>query len=383
MDRLVDAVFLAEEHLIFREQARRFVQKRLAPHVDEWERQKTFPREIYKEVAEAGYLGAAFPEEYGGGGGDLLHGIIMAEELTRSGSPGLAASLGSLSIALPPIFIAGTEEQKRRWLPRVLSGEWIAALAVTEPGTGSDVGAIRTRAVRDGDEFVVNGSKTFITSGARADLVTAVVRTGEEGAGGISIIVIETDRPGFKVWSTLEKMGWHPSDTAELVFEDLRVPVDNLVGPLDGGFGVLMQNFANERLVLAASAIAIAQMAFEAALEYGKERKAFGRPIAKFQVNRHKLAEMATGIDVCRTYVYTLATRIMAGDMRIAEVAMAKNAATDMASRVVDQAVQLHGGYGYMREYLVERLYRDVRLYPIGGGTREIMNEIIAKQYGL
>ncbi len=383
MDRLVDAVFLAEEHLIFREQARRFVQKRLAPHVDEWERQKTFPREIYKEVAEAGYLGAAFPEEYGGGGGDLLHGIIMAEELTRSGSPGLAASRGSLSIALPPIFIAGTEEQKRRWLPRVLSGEWIAALAVTEPGTGSDVGAIRTRAVRDGDEFVVNGSKTFITSGARADLVTAVVRTGEEGAGGISIIVIETDRPGFKVWSTLEKMGWHPSDTAELVFEDLRVPVDNLVGPLDGGFGVLMQNFANERLVLAASAIAIAQMAFEAALEYGKERKAFGRPIAKFQVNRHKLAEMATGIDVCRTYVYTLATRIMAGDMRIAEVAMAKNAATDMASRVVDQAVQLHGGYGYMREYLVERLYRDVRLYPIGGGTREIMNEIIAKQYGL
>jgi acyl-CoA dehydrogenase len=383
MAMMADDAFLSEEHRIFREQVRRFVTDRLAPHVDEWEQKKSFPREVYRQVAEAGYLGVGFPEEYGGSGGDLLHGVILSEELTRSGSPGLAAGLGSLSIALPPILQAGTEEQKRRWLPRVLSGEWIAALAVTEPGTGSDVAAIKTRAVRDENEFVLNGTKIFITSGTRADLVTVVVRTGDEGAGGISVIVVETDREGFSVGANLEKMGWHASDTGELIFEDVRVPAGNLLGDLNGGFGVLMQNFASERLLLAAQAVAIAEMAYEAALGYAQEREAFGRPIGKFQVNRHKLAGMATGIDVCRTYVYALASRIVAGDMRLTEVAMAKNAATDMACRVVDEAVQLHGGYGYMREYLVERLYRDIRLYPIGGGTREIMNELIARQLGL
>jgi len=368
---------------MLRQQVRRFVQERIAPHVDEWERQKTFPRSLYRETAEAGFLGVGFPEEEGGAGGDLLHTLIVAEELTRSGSAGIAASLGSLVIALPPVVRAGTAEQKRRWLPRVLSGEWIASLAVTEPGAGSDVASLRCRAVREGGDFILNGSKTFITSGTRADLVIAVVRTGDAGTSGLSLVGIETDRPGFSVGRNLEKMGWHASDTAELSFEDLRIPADNLIGPLDGGFGLLLQNFAAERLILAASAIVIAQMAFEAALEYGKTREAFGRPVAKFQVNRHKLAEMATGIDVCRTYVYALASRVVEGDVRFKEVAMAKNAATDMASRVVDAALQLHGGFGYMREYLVERLYRDVRIYPIGGGTREIMNEIIAKNIGL
>lgn len=383
MEPLADAAFLDDEHRIFRTQIRRFVQDRLAPHVDKWEQAKEFPRTLYTAFADAGYLGVGFPEQYGGAGGDLLHVLIMTEELTRSGSPGLAAGLGSLAIAIPPIVNAGTEEQKQRWLPKVLSGEWVSALAVTEPSTGSDVASVRTKAVRDGDEYVINGSKTFITSGARADYITAVVRTGGEGMGGVSLIGIETARPGFSVGRTLDKMGWHASDTAELFFEDLRVPADNLIGVENGGFLVLMQNFAGERLVLAAQAVAIAEMAFEATLEYVQQREAFGRAIVGFQVSRHKLAEMATGIDVCRTYVYTLASRIQAGDLLIKEVAMAKNAATDMASRVVDQAVQLHGGYGYMREYLVERLYRDIRLYPIGGGTREIMNEIIAKQLGL
>jgi acyl-CoA dehydrogenase len=380
MATIADAAFLKEEHLLFREQVRRFVGDKLAPHVDEWEREKTFPRDVYRQLGAAGYLGVGYDEEYGGAGGDLLHALILAEELCRSGSPGLGASLGSLCIAMPPVVHAGTEAQKKRWLPKVLSGEWIAALAVTEPGTGSDAGAVRTRARLDGDEFVVNGAKTFITSGTRADYLTAVVRTGESGPGGISLIGIETDRPGFTVAGNMDKMGWHASDTAELVFEEMRVPTDCLIGPLNGGFGVLMQNFAGERLLLAISCVAIAQLAFEHAKRYAEERQVFGRPVSKFQVNRHKLAEMATGIDVCRTYVFALATRVMAGEMRLAEVAMAKNAATDMASRVVDQAVQLHGGYGYMREYLVERLYRDIRLYPIGGGTREIMNEIISRQ---
>ena len=383
MEPMAETAFMDEEHRIFRAQLRRYVKDKLAPHVNGWEEAKAFPRSVYRDLAQAGYLGVGFPEAYGGADGDLLHVVILTEELTRSGSPGLAASLGSLAIALPPVVHAGSDEQKQRWLPKVLSGEWIAALAVTEPGTGSDVASIRTKAVRDGDDYVVNGSKTFITSGARADFVSAVVRTGGEGMGGISLLGIETDRPGFKRGRTLEKMGWHASDTAELFFEDLRVPVDNLIGPENGGFMVLMQNFAGERLMLAAAAVEIAQLAFEASLEYTQQREVFGRPVARFQVTRHKLAEMATGIDVCRTYVYTLASRVQAGDLLIKEVAMAKNAATDMASRVVDHAVQLHGGYGYMREYLVERLYRDARLYPIGGGTREVMNEIIAKQLGL
>ncbi|HUU02441.1 MAG TPA: acyl-CoA dehydrogenase family protein [Myxococcota bacterium] len=380
MGCLADDLFLSDEHRLLRDQVRRFVNQRLKPHVDEWEKGKTFPRELYRELAAAGFLGVGFEEKYGGCGGDMLHAVILSQELTRSGSPGLAAGLGSLAIALPPIVNAGSDKQKQRWLPRVLSGEWISALAVTEPDAGSDVAGIRTRAVRDGDEFVINGSKMFITSGARADLVTTVVRTGGEGAAGISVMVVEKGRQGFSLGRELDKMGWHASDTAELVFEDVRVPADNLIGDLDGGFAVLMRNFAGERLLLAAQAVTMAEMAFNEAAGYTKDRKVFGRPVNKFQVNRHKLAEMATGIDVCRTYVYALASQVAAGAALIKEVAMAKNAAVDMAMRVVDQAVQLHGGYGWMREFLVERLYRDIRLYHIGGGTREVMNEVIARQ---
>jgi acyl-CoA dehydrogenase len=377
---MADDAFLKEEHLLLREQMRRFVSEQIAPHVDKWEAEETFPRELYRQIAEAGFLGVGFPEEYGGCGGSMLHAVIMTEELTRSGSAGLAGSLGSLGIALPPIINAGTEEQKRRWVPRVLSGEWISALGITEPGTGTDVASIRTRAVKDGDEYVINGSKTFITSGTRADLITLAVRTGGEGMEGLSLIGVETDRPGFTVANKLKKMGWAASDTAELVFEDMRVPADWLIGEPGGGFIIMMQNFGGERLFLAAMAVEMAQMAYDEAKRYSQEREVFGRPIGKFQVIRHKLAEMATGLDVCRTYVYALASRLDAGDLRIAEVAMAKNAAVDMAMQVIDQAVQIHGGYGYMREYLVERLYRDIRLYPIGGGTREIMNEIISRQ---
>lgn len=382
MGNIASTSFLSEEHTLFRQQTRRFVQSNLAPHVDQWERDKSFPREVYTQMGEAGLLGVGFDEALGGSGGDIFHDLILAEELVRSGSPGLAASLGSLCIAIPPIIHAGSAEQKARWLPKIFSGEWIAALAVTEPDAGSDVANIRTKAVRDGDDYIVNGAKTFITSGTRADYLTVVVRTGQEGAGGVSLLGIETDNPGFRVSRNMPKMGWHASDTAELVFEDMRVPVANLIGPENGGFVVLMQNFAMERLMLAVSSVEMAQMALDASIAYARERKAFGRPIGKFQVNRHKMAEMLTGIEVTRTFVYALAQRVIAGDTLIQEVAMAKNAATDMASKVIDHAVQLHGGYGFMQEFLVERLYRDMRLYPIGGGTREIMNEVISKSMG-
>jgi acyl-CoA dehydrogenase len=369
-----------EEHELFRDSARRYIQKNLAPHVDQWERDKGFPRSVYTEVAEAGLLGIGFPEEYGGMGGDIFHQLILCEELTRSGSPGLAASLGSLAIAGPPVVNAGTAAQKERWLPKILSGEWIAALGVTEPGAGSDVAGLKTSARRDDDGWVLNGQKTFITSGTRADFVTVVARTGGDGAGGVSLFGVETDRAGFSASAPMEKMGWHASDTAELFFDNVRVPEDALIGHENAGFLVLMQNFAGERIWLAASALTIAEMALEASLSYVRERAAFGRTLAGFQVIRHKLAEMKTRTTAARAHIYTVASTIDSGRPVIAEVAMAKNHATDVCSWVCDEAVQIHGGAGFMAGTLVERLYRDARLYPIGGGTREIMNEIIVKQ---
>lgn len=378
MARLADQ-FLSEEHHIFREQARRFIQDKLVPHVDQWEEEKTFPREVYKWLGEAGLLGVTAPEEMGGGGGDLLYGLIFAEEMCRSGSSGLGAGVGSLGIALPPVIHHGTPEQIEKFVKPCLRGDKIAALGVTEPGVGSDVSAVRTKAVRDGDHYIVNGAKSFITSGTRADFVTTVLRTGGEGFGGISLLVIESDREGFSVAGNMPKMGWHASDTAELVFENVRVPVENRIGSENGGFYLLMENFASERLSLAFMAVEMAQLAFEESLKYVQERRAFGKTLAGHQVTRHKLAEMVAGIDLCRTYNYALASRVIAGDNPMMEVAIAKNKSVDMASEVIDQAVQLHGGYGYMREFLVERLYRDIRLFPIGGGTREVMNEIISK----
>ncbi len=349
------------------------------PHVDEWEERRSFPVELYRKMGEAGLLGVSMPEEMGGGGGDLIHALIFTEEMCRSGSSGLAAGIGSLGIALPPLVRHGTPDQIERFVRPTLAGHIIAALGVTEPGAGSDVASISTRAERDGDHYVVNGAKTFITSGTRADFVTTVVRTGGEGPGGISLLVIESDRDGFSVSRSLGKMGWHASDTAELVFENVRVPVENLIGPENAGFYLLMENFEAERLLLAFMAVEMAQLAYEESLSYIGERKAFGRVLAGFQVTRHKLAEMVAGIDLCRTYNYTLAHHILKGEKRILETAIAKNKSVDMASEVIDQAVQLHGGYGYMSEFLVERLYRDIRLFSIGGGTREVMNEIITK----
>jgi acyl-CoA dehydrogenase len=297
-------------------------------------------------------------------------------------SVGTAVSLGSHGIALPPIVRFGTDEQKERFVRPVLRGEKIPALAITEPGAGSDVAGLTTRAVRSGDDYIVDGAKLFITSGVRADLVTVAVRTGGPGHGGISLLVVERGTPGFQASRKLEKMGWWASDTAELVFEDCRVPRRNLIGEENAGFAAIMTNFVTERLMLAGQCVAIAELAYGESCRYVRERQAFGRDLAAFQVVRHKLADMATRLAASRALTGEATARFLAGDSSPALAAMAKNTATDACSFIVDQAVQIFGGMGYMRETVVERLYRDARLYPIGGGTREIMNEIIAKAEG-
>lgn len=370
---------LDESHELFRETCLRFAREKIAPHAVEWEEAGTFPRELYQEAARAGLLGVAFPEELGGGGGDLLHSLIAAEALLSGGSSGVVASLGSLGIALPPLLIVGSEEQQRRFIPPVLRGEKVAALAITEPGTGSDVAGITTRAVRDGDDYRITGSKLFITSGVRADLVTVLARTGPDPHGGLTFFVVERGMPGFTVSRALRKTGWWASDTAELAFDDVRVPASHRIGEEGTGFVCLMKNFQNERLALAFYGHATAELAFEEARSYARERKAFGKPLSGFQVTRHKLAEMATRVFAAKTLNYAVARRVQQGEYLVAEVSMAKNFASQVAQEVCYEAVQILGGMGYMRETRAERLSRDARLLPIGGGTTEIMNEIIAK----
>ncbi|HMR09993.1 MAG TPA: acyl-CoA dehydrogenase family protein [Polyangiaceae bacterium] len=375
---------LDETYELYRSTCRRFAQEKIAPHVQAWEEAEEFPRELYQEAAAAGILGVGFPEELGGGGGDFLYGLIGVEELLRGGSSGIVAGLGSLGIALPPVMKMGSPEQQKRFVPPVLRGEKIAALAITEPGTGSDVAGIRTRAVRDGKDYVLSGSKMFITSGVRADTVTVLARTSEDKHQGTTFFVVEKGMPGFSVSRALKKTGWCASDTAELAFDEVRVPEANRLGEEGSGFATLMQNFQNERLALAFYGHGPAQIAYEDALAYSKERQAFGRPLAGFQVTRHKLAHMATLVTAATALNYSVAKRVVHdGEYLVGEVSMAKNFAADVAQKVCYEAVQIFGGMGFMRETRVERLSRDARLLPIGGGTTEIMNEIIAKSIGL
>lgn len=372
-----------ESHEILRRSVRKFIEREVVPHIDDWEEQGGFPVELYARAGEAGLLGVGYPEEYGGSGGDVFHQLVVTEEIMRAGSGGLAASLGSHGIGLPPVVKFGSAELKERIIPPVLRGEKIACLAITEPGGGSDVAGLRTRAVRDGDDYILNGSKTFITSGIRADFCTVAVRTGGEGFGGISLLLVERDRPGFSRGKPLKKMGWLASDTAELFFEDCRVPAANLIGRENQGFQVIMSNFQSERLMLAIMANMTAELALQESLRYVRERTAFGRKLGGFQVTRHKLADMATRLEASRAFTYGIAARINAGEYCVKEISMAKNFATDVSDELTYQAVQIFGGMGYMRESMVERLYRDNRILSIGGGTREIMNEIISKQLGL
>ncbi len=372
------------ERLALRRLARDVVAAEVAPHIADWEREGLLPRELHRTFAAVGLLGVGFAEQVGGSGGDSIDAAIVTEEILQGGgSGGVVASLFTHGIALPHIVRSGNPELIERYVRPTLAGALIGALAVTEPGGGSDVAGLRTRAVPDGDGWIVNGSKTYITSGVRADFVTVAVRTGGTGWGGISLLVIDKGLPGFGVSAPLDKLGWRCSDTAELSFDDVRVPGGNLVGVAGDGFAAIMQQFQPERLALAVQAYATAQRCLDLTLAWVKDRETFGRPLASRQVVRHKLAEMARQVWAARA-----ATRaaydvwLDTGDA-VTEVSMAKNTACAACDHVVDQAVQLFGGFGYMRESEVERHYRDSRVLRIGGGTDEIMNDVIAKRLGL
>ncbi len=375
-----------EEHEELRETVTRFVSKEIAPNVDGWEDAREFPRELYGRCAELGFLGLKFPEELGGQGGTHLHDAVWVEELARSGgSGGVAAGLNAhTSIAMPPIFNFGTEEQKQRWLVPGIAGEKIGALGITEPGAGSDVAGISTFARKVDGGYVVNGSKTFITNGVRADFLVCAVKTTQEGGhGGISFLVLESDMPGYEVAQKLEKMGWHSSDTGELAFTDVEVPEENLLGEENGGFKLIMANFAWERLLMAIGAVGAMQRLIEISVNYSLEREAFGRPIGKFQATRHHIAEMATKAEASRAITYNSLRLFHEGQDCIKEVTMAKLVTQRAVREIADQALQIHGGYGYMKEYGIERAVRDARLGPIGGGTDEVMKEILGKLMGL
>lgn len=376
--------YFNETHQQARLSARKFIETHVLLSINEWEEAGEFPRDIYLKAGEAGLLAIGFPETLGGiGEGDIFLKVAVSEELMRSTSGGFVASLGSLDIGLPPVAKWAKKEVREHIVPPVLRGEKISALAITEPGGGSDVAHLKTRAVRAGNEYIVNGSKTFITSGTRADHYTVAVRTGGDGHAGISLLVIDRDMPGFSIGNKLKKMGWWASDTAELFFDDCRVPADRLIGSENAGFIAIMSNFLAERLSLSIMAYMTAQLAWEAAMDYCQQRQAFGRSIAGFQVTRHKLVDMATQIDVAREYTYRCAALMQAGKNPIKQVAMAKNFSVEVCEQVTREAVQLFGGMGYMRETVVERLYRDAKILSIGGGTTEIMKELIAKQIRL
>ena len=378
----VASPFYTEDHEAFRAQVRRFVERECAPNIEAWEAAGELPRELHRKAAEVGLIGMGFPEAYGGiEVPDLFFSVVGIEELARTGSGGLIASLLSHGIASPPLVHAGTHEQKEKFLRPVLAGEKIAALAITEPGGGSDVANLRTSARRDGDHYLVNGSKTFITSGMRADLLTVAVRTGAPGLAGVSLLVIESGTRGV-TRSPLAKMGWWCSDTATLYFDNVRVPVANRIGAENAGFMAIMMNFNNERIMLAAQAWASAQVCYEESLAYARERQTFGKPLIARQVIRHKLVDMKTAIDAVKAQLDILCWRISKMQLPVAEVCLLKNLATSTLERVAGEAVQIFGGAGYLRGAKVERIFRETKVLSIGGGASEVMKDLAAKQLG-
>ncbi len=371
--------FATADRQALRETVRDFVDRAVLPHQDDWERAGELPRWLHERAARIGLLGLGFPEDVGGQGGDLVDTVVAVEELLyRGAAGGLIASLLTSGIAVPHLVAAGDPVQVDTWVRPTLAGELIGALAVTEPEGGSDVAAIGTRAVRDGGEYIVNGAKTYITSGCRADFVTTAVRTDE----GISLLVVERDTPGFLVSARLQKMGWHCSDTAELAFADCRVPASNLVGAAGSGFDQLARHFLSERLLLAVQAYAAAQRALDLTLTWCRTRETFGRPLISRRTVQQILVEMTRRIDVARTYTRDVVRRSLTGQVPVADVCFAKNTAVEAGGWVVDQAVQLHGGLGYMRGAEVERQYRDMRILAIGGGTTEVLSALAARELG-
>jgi alkylation response protein AidB-like acyl-CoA dehydrogenase len=381
----MDRKHFAGEHLAFADAFGAFVDKQIAPHYEEWERAGITPREVFTEAGKGGFLGMAVPEELGGGGvDDFRFNQAMGEQIAASGigGTGLGLSLHN-DICLPYFLSYCTDEQRERWLPGIASGELITAIAMTEPGAGSDLAGIRTSAKRDGDHYVVNGSKTFITNGINADLVITAVRTAEDRHQGVSLVVLERGMDGFARGRNLDKLGLHSQDTAELSFSDVRVPVENLLGDEGNGFGQLIQKLPQERLSIAVAGLAEAQAAFDETLRYVNDRKAFGTTIGSFQHTKFALAEMVTEIEVAQAFVDRCVDRLNAGELTPADAAKAKWWCTELQGRVLDKCVQLHGGYGYMTEYRISRRYADARITRIYGGTTEIMKSVVSKSLGL
>ena len=377
-----------EQHEMFRQAVRSFVQKEVEPHVDGWEEAGQIPKSIWPRMGALGFLGVEYDEKYGGGGADFLTTAVLCEEAARSRCAAFAMALGvHTDMASPHLYWTGSEALKDKYLPGICRGEQLTAIAVTEPGGGSDVAAIRTRAARDGDSYVLNGSKMFITNGVMADVffVAARIESGDSGKRhkGISMFLVERNTPGFTVSRKLDKMGNRASDTAELAFQDMRVPAGNLLGREGVGFYEVMRVFQRERLVAGLHAAAGCERALEDTIAYVKQRHAFDGPLSEKQVVRHKLADLATLIEASRCLTYAACLKFQAGQDAVKEISMVKLFSGEMAQKVAYDCVQLHGGYGYMREYAIERFFRDIRLLTIGGGTSEIMKEIIAKQMEL
>ena len=373
------------DHLAFGEAFRAFADKAIVPNYLEWERAGLTPREVFLEAGKSGFLGMAVPEQYGGGGvDDFRFNQVLGEQVAAAGitGSGLGMTLHN-DICLPYFLTICTEEQKERWLPGIVTGELITAIAMTEPGAGSDLSGIRTSARRDGDDYVVNGSKTFITNGINADLVVTAVRTGDDKHKGITLMVLERGMPGFERGRNLDKLGLHSQDTAELSFSDVRVPAANLLGQEGEGFTYLTDKLPQERLSIAVAAVAEARAAFEETVQYVKDRKAFGAPISSFQNTKFALAEMITEIDVAQAFVDRCVDRLNEKKLSTADASKAKWWSTEMQARVIDRCLQLHGGYGYMSEYSISRRYADARITRIYGGTTEIMKSVVSKSLGL
>ncbi len=372
-----------DEHLMFRDAVRKFIEKEVAPYHKDWEKAGIVPRELWHKAGEQGFLCMDVPEVYGGGGvPDFRYNVLLVEEMTRANCTGPGFSLQS-DVAVPYIVHYANEDQKKQWLPELCTGQKIIAIAMTEPSGGSDLANMQTRAIRDGDHYILNGSKTFITNGIHADYVIVACKTNPAKAhDGISLLMVTRDMPGFTRGRNLEKVGWHAQDTAELFFEDVRVPAQNLIGAEGAGFMYLVSQLPQERLVIAVGALAAAEAALDWTVAYCKEREAFGRPIGKFQNTRFKLAEMQTEIQIGRVFVDRCIQLHNTGELSATDAAMAKWWCTDMQNRVVDTCVQLHGGYGYMLEYPIAQAYIDMRWGPIGGGTNEIMKEMIGRAMG-
>jgi acyl-CoA dehydrogenase len=375
-----------DEHEELRASVRGFIERELAPHAQQWEEDRWFPNDVFPKLAAQGLLGLKYPESYGGQGGDYLHEAVMCEEMARAGSGGTAAGIGAhINIATPPIWKFGTEEQKQRYLVPAIAGETIGALGITEPGAGSDVAAITTRAERVDGGWIVNGEKTYITNGVRADFIVTAVKTNDKSPPtrhhDISFLIV--DRGEGVTSAKLEKLGWHASDTATISFQDVFVPEENLLGGLNEGFKLIMANFQWERLAMSLGAIGAMQLAWERTAEFARDRQAFGRPLSGHQAIAHKLADLATSVYTCRCVTHDALRRFVDGEDPLREVTMAKLLTQRACFELMDACLQIHGGAGYMREYFIERAARDARLGPIGGGSDEIMREILTRVVGL